>query len=91
MDKYQRLEEIGKGSFGSVHKIRRLSDGKVLCWKEIDYGKMQEREKQQLVSEVNALSKLNHQNIVRYYEKLIVKDQRKLYIVMEYCENGDMA
>jgi len=52
---------------------------------------MQEREKQQLVSEVNALSKLNHQNIVRYYEKLIVKDQHKLYIVMEYCENGDMA
>jgi NIMA (never in mitosis gene a)-related kinase len=28
---------------------------------------------------------------VQYIEKLIVKEQRKLYIVMEYCENGDMA
>jgi hypothetical protein len=45
MEKYQKLEEIGKGSFGSVHKVRRLADGKVLCWKEIEYGKMQEREK----------------------------------------------
>jgi len=45
MDKYTKLEEIGKGSFGSVHKIRRNSDGKMLCWKEIDYGRMQEREK----------------------------------------------
>lgn len=52
---------------------------------------MQEREKQQLVSEVNALSKLRHPNIVQYYEKIIEKEQKKLYIVMEYCENGDMA
>ena len=46
MEKYKKLAEIGKGSFGSVHKIQRLSDGKFLCWKEIDYGRMQEREKQ---------------------------------------------
>ena len=57
------------GSFGSVYKIKRKSDGKILCWKELDYGKMQEREKQQLVSEVNALNKLNHINIVKYYDK----------------------
>ena len=45
MEKYERLQEIGKGSFGSVYKIKRKSDGMVLCWKEIDYGRMQEREK----------------------------------------------
>ena len=45
MDKYERIEEVGKGSFGSVYKIKRKSDGKILCWKEIDYGRMQEREK----------------------------------------------
>jgi len=46
MEKYKKLEEIGKGSFGSVHKIQRISDGKILCWKEINYGRMQEKEKQ---------------------------------------------
>ena len=84
MDKYERLNEIGKGknyfhyawqcsiqigSFGSVYKIKRKTDKKILCWKELDYGRMQEREKQQLVSEVNALNKLNHLNIVKYYDK----------------------
>ena len=37
---------LSLGSFGSVYKIKRKSDGKILCWKELDYGKMQEREKQ---------------------------------------------
>ena len=91
MEKYERLNEIGKGSFGSVFKIKRVTDGKILCWKELDYGRMQEREKQQLVSEVNALNRLNHLNIVKYYDKIIQKEKNKLYIVMEYCENGDMA
>lgn len=43
------------------------------------------------MTEVNALNKLDHPNIVKYFDKIIVKDQRKLFIVMEYCENGDMA
>lgn len=45
MDKYEKLTQIGKGSFGYVFKIKRKSDGKILCWKELDYGRMQEREK----------------------------------------------
>jgi hypothetical protein len=44
------------GSFGQVFKIRQKSDGQELVWKEIDYGDMTDREKQQLVSEVNILS-----------------------------------
>ena len=33
------------GSFGSVYKIRRKSNGEELVWKEIAYGKMSDREK----------------------------------------------
>ena len=57
------------GSFGQVYKIRRKIDDKILVWKELDYGKMSEREKKQVVQEVNILSQLNHPNIVKYYEK----------------------
>jgi NIMA (never in mitosis gene a)-related kinase len=64
VDSYEPLEEVGKGkpltitllgSFGKVFKIKRKSDNKILVWKELAYGKMSEREKQQLVSEVNIL------------------------------------
>jgi len=44
------------GSFGSVYKIRRKSDNEELVWKELDYGRMTDREKQQVVSEISILS-----------------------------------
>ena len=43
---------------------------------------MSEREKQLLVSEVNILRELRHPNISRYYDRVIDKEQAKLYIVM---------
>ena len=33
-------------SFGKVSKVRRVSDGRILVWKELDYGKMNDKEKQ---------------------------------------------
>ena len=67
MENYERLQEIGKGnnqkyykyyigSYGSVYKIKRKSDGQIFVWKELDYGRMGEREKQQVVAEVNILN-----------------------------------
>ena len=90
-EKYEWVEEIGKGSFGSVSKVRRKSDGRILVWKELNYGKMSEREKQMLVSEVNILRELHHPNIVRYYDRIIDRDFSKIFIVMEFCEGGDIA
>lgn len=52
---------------------------------------MTEAEKQMLVSEVNLLRELRHPNIVRYYDRIIDRSSTTLYIVMEYCDGGDLA
>ena len=91
MENYKVLELIGKGNFGSIHKILRISDNKVLVWKELDYGKMTEKEKHNIVSEVNILRELRHPNIVRYYDRIIDKKNTKIYIIMEYCSGGDIG
>ncbi|XP_026538854.1 serine/threonine-protein kinase Nek2 isoform X1 [Notechis scutatus] len=88
---YEVLFTIGAGSYGRCQKVRRKADGKVLVWKELDYGSMTESEKQMLVSEVNLLRELKHPNIVRYYDRIIDRTNTTLYIVMEYCECGDLA
>lgn len=91
MELYEKLSDIGKGSFGTVSKIKRKSDGKILCWKEMNYGKMSDKEKQLLVSEVNILRELDHPNIVKYHDRILHKEKHTIYIIMEYCEKGDMA
>ena len=54
---------------------------KVLARKEIDYRKMSEKEKIQLVAEVNILRELRHQNIVRYYERFVDRENHTIYII----------
>ncbi|KAM6354803.1 serine/threonine-protein kinase Nek2 isoform 1-T1 [Podargus strigoides] len=90
-DDYEVLLTIGTGSYGRCRKVRRKADGKILVWKELDYGSMTEVEKQMLVSEVNLLRELRHPNIVRYYDRIVDRSSTTLYIVMEYCEGGDLA
>ena len=52
---------------------------------------MNEKEKQQLVTEVNVLRELRHPNIVRYYDRIINQSKKSLMIIMEYCSKGDLA
>jgi NIMA (never in mitosis gene a)-related kinase len=59
-------------------------------WKELNYGIMSEKEKQQIVSEVNILRGLSHPNIVKYYYRIIDKQKAKIFIIMEYCDGGDL-
>ena len=63
----------------------------VFVWKEIDYGGMSEKEKQLLVQEVNLLRELRHPYIVRYHDRIIERSESTLYIIMEYCQGGDLA
>jgi len=101
MEDYEILNEIGKGnylkgSFGSVFKVKRKKDKEILVWKEVYYGNMSEKEKQQLVTEVNILQELKNTNIVKYCDKyylyrIIDQSKKKIYIIMEYCKGGDMA
>ena len=90
-DRYEPISLIGKGNFGSITKIRRKSDGKILVWKELNYGSMKEKYKHHIISEINILKELHHPNIVKYYDNIVDKETAKIYIVMEYCPGGDLS
>ncbi|KAK8099191.1 uncharacterized protein PG998_012432 [Apiospora kogelbergensis] len=90
-DKYECLEKIGHGSFGVIRKVRRKTDGMVLCRKEISYLKMSQKEREQLHAEFQILSSLRHPNIVGYYHREHLKISQDLHLYMEYCGNGDLG
>lgn len=77
MQDYEVLREIGHGSFGRVNKVRRKWDSKEMACKEVNYKNLSEKEKGQIVSEVNILRELQHPFIVRYFDRIIDKASSK--------------
>ncbi|RAR02953.1 kinase-like protein [Stemphylium lycopersici] len=90
-EKYDVLEKIGHGSFGIIRKVKRKSDGYILCRKEISYLKMSQKEREQLQAELSILKELRHPNIVAYFERDHIKASQDLHLYMEYCGNGDLG
>lgn len=86
---YEVLEEIGRGSFGCVRKVMHIPTNKLMVRKEIKYGHMNSKERQQLIAECSILSQLKHENIVEFYNWDSNKDV--LYLYMEYCSSGDLS
>lgn len=56
----------------------------------MNYGRMSEKEKTQIVAEVNILRELSHKHIVKYHDRFIDKKNQNIYIIMEYCAGGDL-
>lgn len=85
------LPNAGHGSFGVIRKVRRKTDGFIMCRKEISYLRMSQKEREQLHAEFQILSHLRHANIVAYYHREHLKISQDLHLYMEYCGNGDLG
>ena len=59
--------EIGSGAFGSVLKCTSLLDQKSYAVKKIILNENDTEESQKMMREVELLSKVNHENVVRYF------------------------
>lgn len=62
----------------------------VFVWKELGYRFMSESDKKSIVTEVNLLKDLKNKHIVRYEDRIVDKSKQILYLVMEYCDRGDL-
>ncbi|KAL7409088.1 kinase-like domain-containing protein [Mrakia frigida] len=91
LDNYEERELIGQGSFGIIHKVQRKADGMIFAQKQLNFSKMNQKDKQQLVAEVNILNKLSHPHIVGYVERILDAERGILYLIMEYCGGGDLS
>eukprot|EP01052_Picozoa_sp_SAG31_P016758 SAG31_NODE_1123_length_9787_cov_5.258877_2_plen_119_part_00 len=71
---YQKLEMIGRGSFGRVHKVRRTADDKILVIKQMVFGGLADapaeavKIRNMAEKESSLLQRLRHPNIVTFHE-----------------------
>ena len=61
------LSEIGSGGFGDVIRVRNKLDDQEYAIKRIRLNPADKGTNRKIMREVKLLSKLNHENVVRYY------------------------
>ena len=82
---------IGKGSFGEVYITSiKGDDKKKLATKKLERDQIEGTEAlKYLTNEIKILHKLDHPNIVKFHS--IKKTRKHFYIVMEYCNGGELS
>ncbi|XP_029684564.1 serine/threonine-protein kinase Nek1 isoform X2 [Takifugu rubripes] len=88
MEKYEKVKKIGEGSFGKAILVKSKEDESQYVIKEISISRMSSQERQESRKEVAVLANMRHPNIVQYKESF--EEGGCLYIVMDYCEGGDL-
>lgn len=88
---FEVISVIGRGTFGNYFKVRDKENGQVYAWKEIQNLKLNEVFKKFLDAEIKVLQQLQHPHLVRYFHHLVNYESRSIFVIMEYCEGGDLA
>ncbi|XP_043271459.1 eIF-2-alpha kinase GCN2 [Venturia canescens] len=70
-NEFEILKWLGKGAFGDVFKVRNKLDGGVYAIKRIELNPKNRQLNRKITREVKLLSRLNHENVVRYYNSWI--------------------
>ncbi|XP_048580135.1 eIF-2-alpha kinase GCN2-like isoform X3 [Nematostella vectensis] len=68
---FEQLEFLGKGGFGNVIKVRNKLDGGLYAIKRIPWNPKSTALNRKITREVQLISRLNHENVVRYYNSWI--------------------
>lgn len=81
---------IGKGSYGIVYKAWDMTNKKLVAIKAVETAKISGEENfNNFKKEVNALYKLNHENIIKIYN--VDKTVNNFYIALEYANGGSLS
>ena len=85
---YEVIERIGVGSYGRVYKVSK--NNKFYVLKEIPLNLSSAADKINSVqNEADILSSLDNKYVVKFYKSF--KKNQNIYIIMEYCDNGDLC
>jgi serine/threonine protein kinase len=83
-------KSLGKGAFGEVFLTQKKGSKELFATKRLDRAFSEKPENIKLLSnEITLLKKINHPNIVRLID--LKKTKSHCYIVMEYCNGGDLS
>eukprot|EP00514_Thraustochytrium_sp_LLF1b_P003155 CAMPEP_0184509500 /NCGR_PEP_ID=MMETSP0198_2-20121128/1319_1 /TAXON_ID=1112570 /ORGANISM="Thraustochytrium sp., Strain LLF1b" /LENGTH=311 /DNA_ID=CAMNT_0026899339 /DNA_START=264 /DNA_END=1199 /DNA_ORIENTATION=+ len=84
MQRYQREEKIGQGTYGVVYKCRDNHSGKFVAMKRIKLMGQDEGVPSTAIREISLLKELDHDNIVRLQD--VLPGEKDLGLVFEFLD-----
>jgi len=84
MEKYQKIEKIGEGTYGVVYKAKNRLTGDLVALKKIRLEAEDEGIPSTAIREISILKELQHPNIVRLHD--VIHTEKKLTLVFEYLD-----
>ncbi|GAA6027134.1 hypothetical protein JCM8097_002419 [Rhodosporidiobolus ruineniae] len=84
MDKYERLEKVGEGTYGVVYRSRNRETGEIVALKKIRLEAEDEGVPSTAIREISLLKEMKHENVVRLFD--ITHSDTKLYLVFEFLD-----
>ena len=86
-NKYYFVKDLGSGGYGKVFLAKEKVSNRYVAIKQLNSTDKEEQE--DIIHEIEMVSKFEHPNIVTYYHHFWEED--KLFLVMEYCSGGTLA
>ncbi|XP_077298134.1 cyclin-dependent kinase 5 [Arctopsyche grandis] len=84
MQRYEKLEKIGEGTYGTVFKAKSRDSHEVVALKRVRLDDDDEGVPSSALREICLLKELKHKNIVRLYD--VLHSDKKLTLVFEHCD-----
>lgn len=88
---YRVLQMAGQGAFGTVYKAESIATRELVALKMLDYSDFSDSEREAMNQELDVMPLLSHPNIVNYKKVVMDPKNQRAYIVMEFCEGGELS
>lgn len=97
LNTYEIVREIGRGEHGKVKLAKEINSGEFVAIKIVDRKGKQKigkalgsSEEEKIRREIAIMKKINHPNVVQLKEVLDDVNSRKIYLVLEFLEKGEV-
>jgi serine/threonine protein kinase len=89
LDEYTMLSVIGKGSYAKVVLVRSKTNGHLYAMKSMKKKYIEKKNQvHRIMTERNILTEIDNPFLIKIHASF--QNEKKLYLVLEYCQGGEL-